>query len=209
MVNLKTTTDPPRGSVVYLHDPLHDPLQDTRILRMLRLFYGRGPASMFPPEVEGNEELKHLDGAKAKLLGLCSPVRAIRAPTSIHTAQLESHVTCRSMQDRIADMVVGCWLSDTPCDGALVKKYVPLNPGLAPEISHATILREMTRAGRIVRRRDGALQPSRALLYRAIESIAWLLDTLGPIAAEFADDTFAAKFDRWPDIANGVHPCSS
>jgi len=46
--------------------------------------------------------------------------------------------------------------------------------------------------------------PSRILLYRIIEQVVWLLDTMAPLVYEYCHPVLADKMKYWPPVEKEV-----
>ena len=98
---------------------------------------------------------------------------------------------------RVCNIVVGGWLFNRTISWSLLADLLPdtdLNKVLGGLAEHGLI--EIINQNRIV--------PSRILLYRIIEQVVWLLDTMAPLVYEYCHPVLADKMKYWPPVEKEV-----
>ena len=197
-----------QGDNVYLFPTIDetDPLKDPQILRMLRVYHAAGCKTTIPASKAEviNDPIYEISHEEAQGIGLTVPAFMVRAPASQHTEDLNIfRHRAETPTLRITAMIVGAWVNNKRMDhhildkfmrGSLVKKMMGGKPNVE------TLIHEMLENKIITEEPDGALIPTRMLLYRAVESVAWMIDTMAPLCEEFQGADYALKFQVWPDI---------
>jgi hypothetical protein len=188
-----------------------DPLKDPSILRMLRLYHAAGVKSTFtnPKHLGlGDDPIDSISEHDAQQIGLTCPTFLVRAPSSARTEELNKlRHRAETPSLRITAMVVGAWLNNQRMDSRLLGRFLTgsLTKNVIGNVPNLGLLLScLQEDGFISIEPNGHIFPTRVLLYRAIESIAWILDILAPLCEEFQGTEYASKFEAWPDIRERI-----
>ena len=187
-----------------------DPLEDPTILHMLKTYMGVGVKLLnYDLSVIPESPFKDLTQEEAAHLGLTLPAVLIRAPGTLRTKHID-----RSWGNHplVTSVIVAGWLHQiqvtrqTLIDNIHTYNVPFIRPSKWMEANeyYDEILPQLMSDGIIVIDVDGRIHPSRVLLYRCIESVMWLIDTMVPICEEFKQEKWESKFQVWPDIGKGV-----
>ena len=184
------------------HNREYDPLDDEEVLEMLRTYFTSGIAVLFGKDVAGYEQhreaISSLSDKDAGELGLKAPCYFIRSPaTEISSKVDEIRYRLGAWELRISNVVVGAWLFKRMVDKELLQT-------LMPDTDFDKILPRLTRHGLIEITQNASVRPSRMLLYRTIEQVAWLIDTMAPLVQKFCRPILAEKLNHWPRVGEKV-----
>ena len=180
----------------------YDPLEDKEVLEMLRSYFTSGVAVLFGEDVACYEKhraaISHLSDKEAGELGLKAPCYFIRSPaTEISSKVDEIRYRLGAWELRISNVVVGAWLFKRRVDKELLKT-------LMPDTDFDKILPRLSRHGLIEITQNASVRPSRILVYRTIEQVAWLIDTMAPLVQKFCRPVLAGKMSYWPATEEAV-----
>ena len=183
-------------------DSDYDPLQDSAVLDMLRDYYRSGVAVIFEKEVSCYE--KHLNAVKtlsdeeAGELGLKVPCYFIRSPATKISRKVDAiRYRMGAWELRVTQIIIGAWLFDRRLDQEMLET-------LMPDTDFNRILPKLERHGLITVEKDSSVKPSRILLYRSVEQVAWLFDTMAPLVYKFCSPGLAEKMAHWPPFEEEV-----
>ena len=180
----------------------YDPLYDTELLDILRNYFKSGVAVIYGTELEcyanHRKAISRLTDLEAGELGLKAPCYFIRAPATEITERVdEIRYKWGPWELRVCNIVIGGWLFNRIISPSLLADLLPdtdLNKVLGGLAEHGLI--EVINQNRIV--------PSRILLYRIIEQVVWLLDTMAPLVYEYCHPVLADKMKYWPPVEKEV-----
>ena len=218
-----------QGDNVYLFPTIgeHDPLKDPSIIRMMQKYYAAGCVDMFGlrdmeegahdpedfSEEDMPEDFRHclsLNMAAAetpveelKEYGLGVPVALIRAPAKRGPAKFEALRFLHGIGGlKVQHMIIGSWFFNRKLTREVISRYcwMEANKGAGLE----ELLLQLLRGGHITINADGLIKPTRAMLYRAIECVHYLVDIMVPLVDEFQQQHVAEKFQVWPDTKEGI-----
>ena len=180
----------------------YDPLQDLAVLDMLRDYYRSGVAVLFGKEVSCYEKhrnaVENLSNKEAGEFGLKAPCYFIRSPaTEISRKVDEIRYGMGAWELRVTHIIIGAWLFDRRVDQELLET-------LMPDTNFNKVLPKLERHGLISLEDDGKVKPSRILLYRSVEQVAWLIDTIAPLVYKFSSPGLAEKMAEWPPFEEEV-----
>ena len=180
----------------------YDPLQDVAVLDMLRDYYRSGVAILFGKEVSCYQKhrnaVENLSEKEATEFGLKAPCYFIRSPaTDISRKVDEIRFSMGAWELRVTHIIIGAWLFDRRVDQELLE-------ALMPDTNFEQILPKLERHGLISVEDDCSVKPSRILLYRSVEQVAWLIDTIAPLVYKFCRPTLAKKMAQWPPFEEEV-----
>ena len=183
----------------------YDPLKDPEVLNLLRSWFRAGDAVIFPADVECYrrhlEAVEGLSDKEAGELGLKVPCHMIRSPATEASQKVDAfQYRLGAWEMRVTNIIVGAWLFNRRVDQALLER-------LMPDSNFRKIIPKLV-VGDLVRvASDGKILPCRILLYRAVEQVVWLFDTMAPLIAKFSGPTFADKMAHWPPFDQEAPSC--
>ena len=205
----------------------HDPLQDEEILRMMQKYYSAGCVDMFglrdleegarDPEglsekdmpsdfkswLKTNKNAAKTPIEELKEYGLGVPVALVRAPAKRGPAKFEALRFLHGIGGlKVQHMIIGSWFFGRKLTRETIARYcwMEANNGKGLE----ELLLQLLRGGHITISHEGVIKPTRAMLYRAIECVYYLVDVLEPLHEEFRQQSVAQKFQAWPDTDEGI-----
>ena len=100
----------------------------------------------------------------------------------------------------MTNIIVGAWLFDRRVDQALLES-------LMPDSDFEKIIPKLVDGGLVRIAHGGEILPCRILLYRAVEQVVWLFDTMAPLIKKFSGPAFAAKMAHWPPFDEEAPSC--
>ena len=180
----------------------YDPLQDPAVLAMLRDYYRSGVAVLFGKDVSCYEKhrnaVENLSDKEAGDLGLKAPCYFIRSPATEVSRKVDQiRYGMGAWELRVTHIIIGAWLFERRVDQNLLKT-------LMPDTNFDKLLPKLKRHGLISIEDDFGVKPSRILLYRSVEQVAWLIDTLAPLVYKFCGPRLAEKMAQWPPFEEEV-----
>ena len=180
----------------------YDPLQDPAVLAMLRDYYRSGVAVLFGKDVSCYEKhrnaVENLSDKEAGDLGLKAPCYFIRSPATEVSRKVDQiRYGMGAWELRVTHIIIGAWLFERRVDQNLLKT-------LMPDTNFDKLLPKLKRHGLISIEDDFGVKPSRILLYRSVEQVAWLIDTLAPLVYKFCGPGLAEKMAQWPPFEEEV-----
>ena len=205
----------------------HDPLQDEEILRMMQKYYSAGCVDMFglrdleegarDPEglsekdmpsdfkswLKTNKNAAETPIEELKEYGLGVPVALVRAPAKRGPAKFEALRFLHGIGGlKVQHMIIGSWFFGRKLTRETIARYcwMEANNGKGLE----ELLLQLLRGGHITISHEEVIKPTRAMLYRAIECVYYLVDVLEPLHEEFRQQSVAQKFQAWPDTDEGI-----
>tara|TARA_B100000686_G_scaffold321423_1_gene374086 strand:+ start:480 stop:1142 length:663 start_codon:yes stop_codon:yes gene_type:complete len=183
----------------------YDPLKDPDVLDLLRSWFRAGDAVIFPADVEcyrrHHEAVDGLSDKEAGELGLKVPCHMIRSPATEASQKVDSfRYRLGAWEMRVTNIIVGAWLFDRQVDQALLER-------LMPDSNFAKMIPKLVDGGLVRISSDGDILPSRILLYRAVEQVVWLFDTMAPLIKRFSGPIFADKMAHWPPFDEEAPSC--
>jgi len=183
----------------------YDPLKDPEVLDLLRSWFKAGDAVIFPADVECYrrhlEAVEGLSDEEAGELGLKVPCHMIRSPATEASQKVDAfRYRLGAWEMRVTNIIVGAWLFDRHVDQALLE-------ALMPDSNFGKIIPKLVDGGLVRIAHGGAILPSRILLYRAVEQVVWLFDTMLPLIKKFSGPAFAAKMAHWPPFDEEAPSC--
>ena len=209
----------PQESATLYEFPRKDPLRDPEVIRMMRQYYSAGTVDMF-----GLRQLDNAEGLSEKDLpeqfkqwldanvraqrvpvealreyGLAVPVALVRAPTKRKPAQFEALRFLHGVGGLKAQhMIIGSWFWNRKITQETIEQFCwnELNSGNGMD----ELLLELRRGGHIEINSDGHITPTRAMLYRAVECVGYLIDVMMPMCMKYSTPEFADKMRNWPIV---------
>ena len=185
----------------------YDPLMDEDVLEMLRDWYRSGEAVVFPGDVEcyrrHREAVESLSETDVQELGLKFPCHMIRSPaTNVSQKVDEFRIRLGIWEMRTTNIIIGAWLFNRKVDQELLQQ-------LMPDSNFSKMIPKLVEGGLVIIRENASIVPSRLLLYREMEQVVWLIDTLTPMISKykFSGATFSDKMGQWPPVDEGVPSC--
>jgi len=183
----------------------YDPLKDLEVLDLLRSWFRAGDAVIFPADVECYrrhlEAVEGLSDKEAGELGLKVPCHMIRSPATEASQKVDAfRYRLGAWEMRVTNIIVGAWLFDRHVNQALLER-------LMPDSNFGKMIPKLVDGGLVRVGSDGEILPCRILLYRAIEQVVWLFDTMAPLVAKFSGPTFADKMGHWPPFDEEAPVC--
>ena len=180
----------------------YDPLQDFAVLDMLRDYYRSGVAILFGKDVACYEKhrnaVENLSDKEANEFGLKVPCYYIRSTaTNISRKVDEIRYGMGAWELRVTHIIIGAWLFERKVDQEVLET-------LMPDTNFNKVLPKLDRNGLISVEDDGSVKPSRILLYRSVEQVAWLIDTMAPLVNKFCGPGLAEKMAEWPPFEEEV-----
>jgi len=212
----------PQESATLYEFPRKDPLRDTEVIKMMRQYYSAGTVDMFGlrqldgvsnanddglseedlPEkfkawLKLNLKAQRVSAEELREYGLAVPVALVRAPTKRKPAQFEALRFLHGIGGLKAQhMIVGSWFWNRKITQETIEQFCwnELNDG----DGMGELLLELRRGGHIEIDRDGHITPTRAMLYRGVECVGYLIDVMMPICMRYSTPEFADKMRDWP-----------
>ena len=180
----------------------YDPLLDSAVLDMLREYYISGVAILFGKEVSCYEKhrtaVENLSDKEAGEFGLKAPCYFIRSPATAISQKVDKiRYGMGAWELRVTHIIIGAWLFDRRVDQELLET-------LMPDTDFNKVLPKLERHGLILVGDDCSVKPSRILLYRSVEQVAWLIDTMAPLVYKFCGPGLAEKMAEWPPFEEEV-----
>ena len=188
------------------HERPYDPLVDHDVLEMLREWYKSGEAVVFPKDVEcyraHRDAVEALSDKDVEELGLKFPCHMIRSPATEASQKVdEFRIRLGVWEMRTTNIIIGAWLFNRDVDRDILQQ-------LMPDSNFDRMIPKLVEGGLVTIRGNGRIVPSRLLLYREMEQVVWLIDTLTPIVSKykFGGAIFSEKMGDWPPVDEEV-PC--
>ena len=183
----------------------YDPLKDPEVLDLLRSWFRAGDAVIFPADVDCYrrhlEAVEKLSDREAGELGLKVPCHMIRSPATEASQKVDAfRYRLGAWEMRVTNIIVGAWLFDRHVDQALLES-------LMPDSDFEKIIPKLVDGGLVRIAHGGEILPCRILLYRAVEQVVWLFDTMAPLIKKFSGPAFAAKMAHWPPFDEEAPSC--
>ena len=183
----------------------YDPLRDADVLDMLRAWFKSGDAAIFPVDVECYrahlEAVENLSDKEASELGLKVPCHMIRSPATEASQKVDAfRYKLGAWEMRVTNIIVGAWLFGRRVDNSLLQK-------LMPDSNFEKMVPKLIDGGLVKFGHDGSILPTRILLYRVVEQVVWLIDTIAPLVDKFCKPTFADKMAHWPPFDEEAPSC--
>ena len=208
-----------QGTATLYEFPRKDPLRDPEVTKMMRHYYSAGTVDMFGlRELDGAEGLSEEDMPEAfkawlktnvkaqrvpiedlREYGLGVPVALVRAPTKRKPAQFEALRFLHGVGGLKAQhMIIGSWFWNRKITKKTIEQFCwnELNSGNGMD----ELLLELRRGGHIEINSDGHITPTRAMLYRAVECVGYLIDVMMPMCMKYSTPEFADKMRNWPSV---------
>lgn len=73
-----------------------------------------------------------------------------------------------------------------------------------PDTNFNKLLSRLTKHKLITIELDCRVKPTRILLYRVVEQVAWLIDTMAPLLYKFCSPGLAGKMAYWPPFEEEI-----
>ena len=180
----------------------YDPLRDPELLDMMRSWFRAGEAVVFPVEVDcyrsHREAVEALSDRDVTELGLKVPCHLIRSPATEDSQRVDDfRYQLGVWEMRVTTIIMGAWLFGRRVDKSTLQ-------GLMPDSDFDKIIPKLVEGGLAKIADDKAILPSRILLYRSMEQVAWLIDTMAPLVDKFCEPRFAGKMAHWPPFVEEI-----
>ena len=213
-----------QGTATLYEFPRKDPLRDPEVTKMMRQYYSAGTVDMFGlrqmdglsdanndglsekdlPEdfkawLDANMKNQHVPVEELREYGLGVPVALVRAPTKRKPAQFEALRFLHGVGGLKAQhMIIGSWFWNRKITKKTIEQFCwnELNSGNGMD----ELLLELRRGGHIEINSDGHITPTRAMLYRAVECVGYLIDVMMPMCMKYSTPEFADKMRNWPSV---------
>ena len=209
-------------------DTGYDPLEDPQIIEMMQRYYQAGEVDMFglrnlkykkgdPEEFNENdmpEQFKawlevnrahiNMPDHEMKAWGLSPPVVLVRAPATRGPAKFEALRLLHGIGGLKAQhMILGSWFFKKPVNQEIMERFCWMEEA-GYDAGVGELLVSLQRSGNIIIDEEGFITPTRVMLYRAIECVSYLVDTLAPLVFEFVNPEYAEKLGLWPSTEKEV-----
>ena len=169
---------------------------------MLRDYYKSGVAVLFGKDVACYEKhrdaISTLSDEEAGELGLKAPCYFIRSPATEVTQKVdEIRYSLGPWENRVTNVIIGAWLFGRRVDQELLER-------LMPDTNFNKVLSRLAKHKLITVEPDYRVNPTRILLYRVVEQVAWLIDTMAPLVYKFCGPGLARKMACWPPFEEEI-----